>query len=68
MPAERAKEAEAVAGRLAKLAPAAAEGDGAMADIHGRALARAAGAQGDTRPGLPATARQITAAVRRIIG
>ena len=68
VPAERAKEAEAVAGRLAKLAAAAAEGDGEMADINGRALERAADALDDARPALPAAARQITAAVRRLLG
>ncbi|MBP6789317.1 MAG: caspase family protein [Candidatus Promineofilum sp.] len=68
VPAERAKEAEAVAGRLAKLTAAAAEGDGEMADINGRALERAADALGDIRAALPATARQLTAAVRRVLG
>ncbi len=68
MPAERAKEAEAVAGRLAKVTDAVAEGDGEMADLNGRALERAADALGDARPGLPAAARQITAAIRRVLG
>lgn len=68
VPAERAKEAEAVAGRLAKVTAAAADGDGEMADINGRALERAAEALADARPGLPAAARQITAAVRRVLG
>ena len=68
VPAERAKEAEAVAGRLAKLTAAATEGDGELADINSRALERAADALGDARPALPAAARQITAAVRRLLG
>ncbi len=68
VPAERAAEAEAVAGRLAKVTAAVAEGDGELADIGGRALERAADALGDVRPGLPAAARQITAAVRRSLG
>jgi len=68
VPAERAREAEAVAGRLAKVTAAVAEGDGELADIGGRALERAADALGDVRPGLPAAARQITAAVRRSLG
>ena len=67
VPAERAKEAEAVAGRLAKVTDAVAEGDGEMADLNGRALERAADALGDARPGLPAAARQITAAIRRVL-
>lgn len=68
VPAERAAEAEAVAGRLAKLTAAVESGDGEMADIGGRALERAAEALADARPGLPAAARQITAAVRRLLG
>ncbi len=68
VPAGRGKEAEAVAGRLAKVTAAVAEGDGEMADLNGRALERAADALGDARPGLPAAARQITAAVRRVLG
>jgi len=68
VPAERAAEAEAVAARLAKVTAAVAEGDGELADIGGRALERAADALGDVRPGLPAAARQITAAVRRSLG
>jgi len=68
VPAERAKEAEAVAGRLAKLTAAAAEGDGEMAGINGRALERAAEALADARPALPAAAHQLTAAIRRLLG
>ncbi len=68
VPAERAKEAEAVAGRLAKVTAAAAEGDGEMAGINSRALERAADALADARPALPPAARQITAAVRRLLG
>jgi len=68
VPAERAAEAEAVAARLAKVTAAVAEGDGELADIGGRALERAADTLGDVRPGLPAAARQITAAVRRSLG
>ena len=68
LPAARAAEGEAVAGRLAKVSAAVAEGDGEMADINGRALERAAAALADARPGLPAAARQFTAAVRRMLG
>jgi hypothetical protein len=68
VPAERAKEAEAVAGRLAKVTAAAAEGDAEMADINSRALERAAEALGDARPALPAAARQLTAAIHRLLG
>jgi hypothetical protein len=68
VPAERAKEAEAVAGRLAKVTAAVADGDGEMAGIDGRALERAADALGDARPLLPAAARQLTAAIHRLLG
>ena len=64
----RAAEAEAVAGRLAKVSAAVAEGDGELADIGSRALERAADGLGDARPGLPAAARQFTAAVRKLFG
>ncbi len=68
VPAERAKEAEAVAGRLAKVTAAVEGGDGEMADINGRALERAADALGDARPNLPPAARQFTAAIHRLLG
>ena len=68
VPAERASEAEAVATRLAKVSAAVAEADDELADINGRALERAADALGDVRPGLPAAARQLTAAVRKSLG
>ncbi|WP_374687274.1 hypothetical protein, partial [Promineifilum sp.] len=66
-PAERAREAEAVAARLARLTAALEAGDAEMADAGGRALERAAEALADARPGIPAAARQITAATRRIM-
>jgi len=68
VPAERAREAETVAARLAKVSAAVAEGDGEMTDAGGRALERAADALADARPGLPAAARQITAAIHRLLG
>jgi hypothetical protein len=68
LPANRANEAEALAGRLARVTAALAEGDGELAAVGGGALERAADALGDARPGIPAVARQITAAVRRLVG
>ena len=68
VPAGRAGEAEAVAARLTTVSAALAEGDGELADISARALERAADALGDARPGVPAAARQLTAAVRKSLG
>ena len=68
LPVERAGEAEAVTARLTKVTRALADGDGELAAIGGGALERAADTLGDARPGIPATARQITAAVRRLTG
>ena len=47
---------------------ALADSDAELADIGGAALERAADALGDARPGIPAIARQITAAVRGLMG
>jgi hypothetical protein len=66
LPAGRAAEAEALAGRLAKVTQALQAGDGELVDIGCGALQRAADALADARPGIPAVARQVTAAIRRL--
>lgn len=67
VPPQRATEAEAIAGRLARVTDALAEGDGALVDISSAALERAADSLTDVRPGIPAAARQVTAAMRRML-
>lgn len=67
-PTERIKEVEAVAARLARVLAAVETGDGELAGIGGRALERAADALADARPTVPAAVRQITAAIRRMLG
>jgi hypothetical protein len=68
LPASRAAEAEGLAARLARVTNALADGDAELADIGGAALERAADALGDARPAIPAVARQITAAIRGMLG
>jgi hypothetical protein len=68
LPAERADEAKLLAGRLGKMTAALADGDAELAAIGGASLERAADALGNARPGIPAAARQITAALRRLVG
>ncbi len=68
LPASHAADAEVITVRLAKVTGALADGDGELAAIGGSALERAADVLKDSRPGIPATVRQITAAIRRITG
>jgi hypothetical protein len=64
----QAAAAEALTARLERVTKALADGDAELVDIGGAALERAADALGDTRPGIPAVARQITAAIRGMMG
>ena len=68
LPGGRAAEAEALASRLARLTNALADGDADLVDIGGAALERAAASLGDARPAIPAVARQITGAIRGMMG
>ncbi|MCA9867681.1 MAG: caspase family protein [Anaerolineales bacterium] len=65
---DHAAAAEALTARLERVTNALADSDAELADIGGAALERAADALGDARPGIPAIARQITAAVRGLMG
>jgi hypothetical protein len=67
LPAARAAEAEALAGRLAKVTKALEAGDDELVEIGCGALERAAEALADARPGIPAAALQVTAAIRRLV-
>lgn len=64
VPIDQAAAAEQVAARLARLGGALADGDMELAAVGCAGLERAAGALGATRPGIPAAARQLTAAIR----
>ncbi len=64
VPAGQAAAAEQVAARLARLGGALAEGDTELAAVGCAGLERAADALGAARPGVPAVARQLTAAIR----
>jgi hypothetical protein len=66
LPAGRAAEAETLAARLLRVTQALEDDDGDLVDIGCGALERAADALADARPGLPAAARQVTTAIRRL--
>ncbi len=68
LPAGRAAEAEALASRLVKVTQALEDGDGDLAGIGCDALERAAERLAGERPGVPAAARQVTAAIRKLTG
>ena len=68
LPEGQAAAAETLTARLERVTKALADGDAELVDIGGAALERAADALGDTRPGIPAVARQITAAIRGMMG
>jgi hypothetical protein len=66
VPAGQETAAEQVAARLARLGGALADGDAELVAVGCAGLERAADALGDTRPGVPTAARQVTAAIRAI--
>ena len=66
VPAGQAAAAEQLAARLARLGGALADGDVELTAVDCAGLERAADALGATRPGIPAAARQLTAAIRRL--
>lgn len=68
LPAGRIQEAKLLATRLEKVSKALSGGDAELAVVGGSALERAADALADARPGIPAAARRITAAIRRLAG
>ncbi|MFO7664419.1 MAG: caspase family protein [Chloroflexota bacterium] len=67
LPADRAKEADIVVGRLRRATTALESGDDELVDINSDALVRASYGLGDIRPGIPAVARQISAALSRLV-
>jgi hypothetical protein len=67
LPADRAKEAETVVGRLKRVTTALESGDDELVGINSDALVRASYGLGDIRPGIPAVARQISAALNRLM-
>ncbi len=66
IPVDQAAAAEQVAARLARLGGALADGDVELAAVGCAGLERAADALDGVRPGVPAAARQLTAAIRRL--
>ena len=66
IPVDQAATAEQVAARLARLGGALADGDVELAAVGCAGLERAADALDAVRPGVPAAARQLTAAIRRL--
>jgi len=66
LPGERLAEAGRLAAQLEKVSQALSEGDEEMAVVRGAALERDAAALSDARPGIPAAAQRIAAALRRL--
>lgn len=68
LPAAYVETANLLVSRLDKVSRALTEDDAELAVVSGLGLVRAADALGDVRPGIPAAARQIAAALRGLAG